>query len=114
MMTRRVICLLGSVLLAAWFSAAQPSLNFPIETSAFAADYKMPQTLSDPADSPRWELEGEAKPVEYQGRRCLFLNGGAATSFPVRWNCHTEPWRFEVSTNRRQISLLSPLTPTLT
>jgi hypothetical protein len=39
----------------------------------------MPQKLSIPADSPRWELEGEAKPAEYQGRKCLFLNGGAAT-----------------------------------
>jgi hypothetical protein len=33
------------------------------------------QTLSVPADSPRWELEGEAKTAEYQGRKCLFLNG---------------------------------------
>ena len=35
-------------------------------------------TLSVPPDSPRWELEGEAKATEYQGRRCLFLDGGAA------------------------------------
>ena len=38
-----------------------------------------PQTLSVPPDSPRWELEGEAKPAEYQGRKCLLLDGGAAT-----------------------------------
>jgi hypothetical protein len=38
-----------------------------------------PQTLSLPADSPRWELEGAAKVVEYQGRKSLFLDGGAAT-----------------------------------
>ncbi len=31
------------------------------------------------ADSPRWELEANAKPVDYQGRRCLMLDGGAAT-----------------------------------
>ena|SRR5882762_974724 len=37
------------------------------------------QTLSVPADSPRWELEGEAKAAEYQGRKCLLLNGGGAT-----------------------------------
>jgi len=37
-----------------------------------------PQTLSVPPDSPRWELEGEAKPAEYQGRKCLMLDGGAA------------------------------------
>src|SRR5438270_6235140 len=36
------------------------------------------QTLSIPPDSPRWELQGQAKPTEYQGRKCLFLDGGAA------------------------------------
>jgi hypothetical protein len=36
------------------------------------------RTLSVPADSRLWELEGEAKATEYQGRRCLFLDGGAA------------------------------------
>jgi len=37
------------------------------------------QTLSIPPDSPRWELEGQAKATEYQGRKCLYLDGGAAT-----------------------------------
>src|SRR4029077_15635626 len=37
-----------------------------------------PQTLAVPPDSPRWELEGEARPAEYQGRKCLLLDGGAA------------------------------------
>ncbi len=37
-----------------------------------------PQALSVPADSPRWDLQGEAKTAEYQGRKCLFLDGGAA------------------------------------
>lgn len=36
------------------------------------------QTLSVPPDSPRWDLEGEAKAAEYQGRKCLLLDGGAA------------------------------------
>ena len=36
------------------------------------------QTLSVSPDSPRWELEGQAKTAEYQGRKCLFLDGGAA------------------------------------
>ena len=36
------------------------------------------QTVSVPPDSPRWELEGQAKVAEYQGRKCLFLDGGAA------------------------------------
>ena len=43
-----------------------------------AAAASQPQTLSIPPDSPRWELEGQAKPAEYQGRKCLFLDGGAA------------------------------------
>ena len=29
-------------------------------------------------DSPRWELEGQARPVTLRGRRCLLLDGGAA------------------------------------
>lgn len=32
-----------------------------------------------PPDSPRWELEGQARVAEYQGRKGLYLNGGAAT-----------------------------------
>jgi hypothetical protein len=37
-----------------------------------------PQPLSVPPDSPRWAVEGEAKATEYQGRKSLLLNGGAA------------------------------------
>lgn len=37
------------------------------------------QPLSIPPDSSRWELQGKAEPAEYQGRKCLFLNGGGAT-----------------------------------
>ncbi len=37
-----------------------------------------PQALSIPPDSPRWDLQGQAKPTEYQGRKCLLLDGGAA------------------------------------
>jgi hypothetical protein len=37
------------------------------------------QVLSIPPDSPRWELEGQAKATEYQGRKCLYLDGGAAS-----------------------------------
>src|SRR5215213_11136817 len=60
MMTRRrLICLLGFIPLAACSAVAQ--------------------ALSVPADSPRWNLEGQAKVAEYQGRSSLFLDGGAAT-----------------------------------
>lgn len=36
------------------------------------------QTLSVPADSSRWDLEGQAKVAEFQGRKSLLLDGGAA------------------------------------
>jgi hypothetical protein len=38
-----------------------------------------PGTLSVPADSARWEFQGQAGAAEYQGRRCLQLDGGSAT-----------------------------------
>jgi hypothetical protein len=37
-----------------------------------------PTPVSVPPDSPRWDLQGQAKAAEYQGRKCLFLDGGAA------------------------------------
>jgi len=43
------------------------------------AQARPPQALSIPPDSPRWQLEGQTKVTEYQGRRCLYLDGGAAT-----------------------------------
>jgi hypothetical protein len=36
------------------------------------------QPLSVPPDSPRWDLQGEAKLAEYQGRKALLIDGGAA------------------------------------
>jgi hypothetical protein len=46
-----------------------------LESAAYS---QTPRTLSVPADSPRWDLQGQAKVVEYQGRKCLSLDGGAA------------------------------------
>jgi hypothetical protein len=43
-----------------------------------AAYSQTPQMLSLPADSPRWDLQGQAKVAEYQGRKCLLIDGGAA------------------------------------
>ena len=40
--------------------------------------FGQPQTLSLPPDSPRWDLEQQAKVAEYLGRKCLLLDGGAA------------------------------------
>lgn len=38
-----------------------------------------PDTIAVPVDSPRWNLEGQASVVEYQGRKAILLDGGAAT-----------------------------------
>jgi hypothetical protein len=92
-MTRReAICLLRSASVGAWFAAALMGLKFSIAPKATASTPKVlfesamhsrmaqtPQTLSVPADSPRWGLEGQAKTAEYQGRKCLFLDSGSAT-----------------------------------
>ncbi len=43
-----------------------------------SAAHSQTQTLSVPPDSPRWDLQGQAKAVEYQGRKCLLLDGAAA------------------------------------
>jgi hypothetical protein len=36
------------------------------------------ETIAIPPDSSRWDLQGEAKVIDYQGRKCLNLDGGAA------------------------------------
>jgi hypothetical protein len=54
-------------------------LGFAAPGTAAAAQPEAPPVLSVPTDSPRWELEGKAKPTEYQGRKALLLDGGAAT-----------------------------------
>jgi hypothetical protein len=36
------------------------------------------EAVSVPPDSPRWDLQGQAKVAEYQGRKCLLIDGGAA------------------------------------
>lgn len=79
MMTRRLlISLLGSVLVAACWAGLQIGLDCSVAPNAYAARSQTPQILSVPPDSPRWELQGEAKPAAYQGRKCLFMDGGAA------------------------------------
>ncbi len=51
------------------------SIGFLLVATAFPGHA---QTLSVPSDSPRWELEQQAKVTEYQGRKCLLIEGGAA------------------------------------
>ncbi|MBZ5727954.1 MAG: DUF1080 domain-containing protein [Acidobacteriia bacterium] len=52
---------------------------------AFAAILSGPAARSQPsetlpvaADSSRWDLQGNARKAEYQGRQCLLIDGGAA------------------------------------
>src|SRR5262249_46754968 len=52
--------------------------SFALLYFEFAANAQTPQTLSVPADSPRWNLEAEAKVADYLGRKSIFLDGGAA------------------------------------
>jgi len=52
-----------------------------LASTAHSRPFQQPQTpgaISVPPDSPRWDLEGQAKVAEYQGRKCLLLDGGAA------------------------------------
>src|SRR3954447_27069537 len=46
--------------------------------SVSAAHSHAQQMLAVPPDSPRWDLQGEAKVADYLGRKSLLLDGGAA------------------------------------
>jgi hypothetical protein len=52
----------------------------------FAAVCQTPQTVSVPADSPRWDLQQGARVTDYLGRKCLAIDGGAAVlkDFEIR------------------------------
>ena len=41
------------------------------------SSYSAPQSF--PPDSSKWDLEGQARVADYQGRKSIFLDGGAAT-----------------------------------
>jgi hypothetical protein len=53
-------------------------VGWAVPGTAAAAQSEAPPAVSVPTDSPRWELEANAKATEYQGRKALFLDGGAA------------------------------------
>jgi len=40
---------------------------------------KVADAQAFPPESPRWEVEGEAKVTDYLGRKCIYLDGGGAT-----------------------------------
>ena len=85
MMTRiKAICLVRSARMAASLAAVMIGLNFSIANTGAATAFQSSQTnqsgttLAVPADSSRWSLEEQAKVADYQGRKCLLLDGGAA------------------------------------
>jgi len=79
MMTRReAIRLLRFASIGACLALAQTVLICSVVLTVSATTAQTPAPLSVPADSNRWALEGQAKAAEYQGRKCLFLDGGAA------------------------------------
>ena len=72
------LLLIATLLFEAW-SVELPSLfNCSIAPNARAVQLREAQTLSVPPDSPRWAFDGQAKTADYQGRKCIFLDGGAA------------------------------------
>lgn len=60
--------------LVATLVAATPSLDAQPVAAAQPS-----QVVSVPPDSSRWELQGEARAAEYQGRKSLYIAGGAAS-----------------------------------
>ena len=78
-MMRRVVHLLVFVLAAVWFRAAETGAQSLLAPGIPATSSQTSPTLAIPADSARWQLEGKAKATEYQGRKSLLLDGGAAT-----------------------------------
>lgn len=60
-----------------WLTAmAISSVLFALTLSIAA--HSQTSVLSVPPDSARWDLQGQAKITEYQGRKSLLLDGGAA------------------------------------
>ena len=80
MMRKEADCRLRCASLEACFAVTLIALVFSVAPKVSAATpSQTAQTLSVPVDSPRWELEGQAKAADYQGRKSLYLDGGAAT-----------------------------------
>jgi hypothetical protein len=86
MITRRdAVRLLSSASAGAWFVTSHTAFVSSTVANALTAGgngqnpENSPGAVSVPPESSRWLLEGEAKPAEYQGRKCLLLDGGGTT-----------------------------------
>ena len=83
MITRReAVRLFGSACSGVWLATQiGPHLSIPPNASPTEENFPAADSqtvLSVPPDSPRWDLQGEAKVAEFQGRKSIFLNGGGA------------------------------------
>ena len=73
-MSRRYQCIFVALVVIAHVVIA----NQASSAAGQGAPTQPSQSMSIPPDSPRWQLEGQAKAAEYQGRKCLYLDGGLA------------------------------------
>ena len=71
-------CVRHPITAAPRFAHAAMSLAATLLAAAPLAA-QTPKVLALPPDSTHWTLEGKAEVTEYLGRRCLMLDGGAAT-----------------------------------
>jgi hypothetical protein len=79
MRTRRAVRLLFHAWRLVCFVVISGFVRVVSATAGEFDDYQQTEaTISVAPDAQRWELEGQAKPIEYQGRKCLFLDGGVA------------------------------------
>src|SRR3982750_3784536 len=53
-------------------------LILSLALTRLSAAGQVPMSTAVPADSPRWQLDGDARAVDYQGRKALRLDGGDA------------------------------------
>jgi len=72
------LTLLGALFLPVQAGRVIASAPVHKTTLTLVESQQQGSSLSVPADSPRWDLEGQAKVMEYLGRKSLFLDGGAA------------------------------------
>jgi hypothetical protein len=72
------LTLLGTLFLSVQLGRAIASVPVHKTSRPPVQSQQQGSSVSVPADSPRWDLEGQAKVAEYQGRKSLFLDGGAA------------------------------------
>lgn len=75
--TRTALALVACVFVTSIVACPPHSHAHPADLGRTTASHA--QTTSIAPDSPRWQLDGAAKPAEYLGRKCLSITGGGAS-----------------------------------